>query len=298
MPLSSLLSGSDAMADLVATAASRVASVHLRHGRHLTAPLWRDDLAIVSEQALPRRDAFPVQIAGAEPGEAQLLGRDDATNIALLKVPGLAAITPEAGTARPGALAVAIGVTRDGAETARLGAVNQAGPAWQSQHGGRIDAYLRLDKTLSQSEEGGPALDAAGKVIGMTTFGPRGQVLVIPHATIERVLPSLADGGHVARGYLGATLQPVAIPDLGDGGQGHGLMVMAAAEGSPVAAASLLPGDILLKVDGDVIGRVSRLSAKLGPDSIGKALTLTLLRGGAVVVASITPSVRPAECAR
>ncbi|MBW8880852.1 MAG: serine protease [Asticcacaulis sp.] len=296
MTLQSLPHISEALADLVATASSRVASVHLRHGRHLTATLWRDDLAIVSEQALPRRDVFPVQVGGAEPVEAQLLGRDDATNIAVLKIPGLVATAPEAGTARPGALAIAVGVTRDGAAPARLGAVNQAGPAWQSQHGGRIDAYIRLDLTLSQSEEGGPALDAAGGVIGMTTFGPRGQVLVIPHATIERVLPALAEGGHVARGYLGATLQPVALPDLGsDDGQGRGLMVMAAAEGSPAAAAGLLPGDIVLRVDGDRVGHVSRLASKLGPESIGRALILTLLRGGAVIDTSLTPTERPAE---
>jgi len=59
----------------------------------------------------------------------------------------------------------------------------------------------------------GPFFDAAGACLGMSTFGPRGQVIVIPTATIERIVPLLLKDGRIARGWLGVALQAVAVPD-------------------------------------------------------------------------------------
>jgi len=77
----------------------------------------------------------------------------------------------------------------------RLGVVNLAGPEWASSAGGRIDRYIVLDLRLARAEEGGPVLDAAGGRLGITTFGPRAKVLVIPAATIERIVPALLRTG-------------------------------------------------------------------------------------------------------
>ncbi len=289
---------SDAIADQVESAAPRVAALQMRHGRHLTATLWRDDLAIASEQTLPRRDTFPVTLPGGVETEATVLGRDDGTNIALLRLAISTGLeTPEAGTARTGALALAIGARKDGTATACLGVVNSVGPAWHSQHGGRIDAYIKVDLGMAMSEEGGPVLDGRDgtRIVGISTFGPRGQVLVIPHATIERVIPGLSSDGHVARGWLGAGLQPVAVPDLADERSGRGFMVMSTSSGGPAEAAGLVPGDIVIAIAGQPVGRISRLASLLGPESIGQPLDLRVLRGGVVQTLSVTVAERPAE---
>ena len=64
----------------------------------------------------------------------------------------------------------------------------------------------------SRAEEGGPVVDAAGRLIGMATAGPRGRALVIPHATIARAVQTLLAHGTLRGGWLGVGLQPVSIP--------------------------------------------------------------------------------------
>ncbi len=269
---------SDSLADEVARMSPRVAAIGLRHGRHLTATVWKDDLIVASEQALPRRDTFPVRLQGGE-AEATVVGRDDASNIALLRLSsGTALETPAEGILRTGGLALALGARANATATACLGVVNSAGPAWRSQRGGRIDAYIKLDLGMAAHEEGGPAVDGKGGVAGMTTFGPNGQVLVIPHATIARVVPVLLSGGPARRGWLGAALQPVAVPEIGEVPAGRGFMVMSVTAGGPAEAAGLTPGDIVVAVDGKPAGRLEGLIAELDADSIGRTLALSVLR--------------------
>ncbi len=291
---------SNALSDQVAASAPRVVALQMRHGRHLTATRWRDDLVIASEQSLPRRDAFPVILADGSETEATLIGRDDASNIALLRLAAAGAVeTPAPGTARTGALVLAVGARRDGLATACLGVVNQTGPAWTSQAGGRIDAYIKVDLGMSPSEEGGPVLDPDGGVIGVSTLGPRGHVIVIPHATIERVIPQLLDGGSVARGWIGAALQPIAVPDVDEDLPARGFMIMSVVEDGPAALAGLNPGDIVITADGRPIGRLQGLSAHLA-GRIGQTLDLGVVRplnarGERVETITLTVAERPAQ---
>ena len=161
--------------------------------------------------------------------------------------------------------------------------------------GGRIDALLRLDARLG-ADEGGPVLDAAGRLLGMSTAGPRGRTLVIPAATIERVVDPLLSGGRIARGWLGLALQPVAIPSglRAAAGQEAGMMVMSLATDGPAEKAGVLPGDILLDVDGAPTLSARALAAKLGPDRVGQTAQLRLLRAGAAHTLSAMVAPRPA----
>ncbi len=285
---------SEAIADATEATSQRLVALHMRHGRHLTATVWRDDLIVASEQILPGRDRFPARLGDGSETEAVVVGRDDGTNIAVLRLTqGTGLGEPEAGVARLGAFALALGTQRDGAATAALGIVGRVGAAWTSSHGGRIDQYLRLDLGLSQAEEGGPVLDASGRLIGVSVFGPRGEVLVIPHATLSRVVPQIEASGRVARGWLGAGLQPVAAPGAADARPGRGLLVVSVADDGPAAIAGLVPGDIITAVAGEPVGRMTGLIRRLGPDSIGTPVELTLLRGGETIVRTLTVTERP-----
>ena len=296
-PLAAL---SNALSDQVAASAPRLVALQMRYGRHLTATRWRDDLVIASEQSLPRRDAFPVILAGGAETEAAVVGRDETTNIALLRLATAGALeTPQPGTARTGALALAVGARKDGLATACLGVVNQTGPAWTSQAGGRIDAYIKVDLGMTVSEEGGPVLDPDGGVIGLSTLGPRGHVIVIPHATIERVIPQLLDGGAVARGWIGAALQPIAVPDVDEDLPPRGFMIMSVVEGGPAAEAGLNPGDIVITAGGQPVGRVHGLSAHIA-GHIGQTLDLGIVRplkpkGERVETVTLTITERPTK---
>src|SRR5437588_1629513 len=243
-----LVQFSSALAARAAVVRGAIAAIRLADGRHLSATLWQADVAIASEQSLPRRDEFEVVLAGGAVANAKLAGRDPGTNIAALRLERPVDLQPATtnGEATAGALALAYGADGAGGVRARLGVVNTAAPEWASSAGGRIDRYIVLDIALARAEEGGPVLDAAGARLGITTFGPRGRVLVIPSATIERVLPALLKDGRVARGWLGIGLQPVAVPDAlkEQAGQPGGAMVMSIAADSPAAKAGLVAGDI------------------------------------------------------
>ncbi len=154
-----------------------------------------------------------------------------------------------------------------------------------------------LDTRLNRAEEGGPVLDANGARLGITTFGPRRQVLVIPSATIARVVPLLLTEGRVARGWLGVALQPVAVPDAlrETAAQTSGLMVMQLAENGPCANAGVLAGDIILSVDGEPARPFRRIAQRLGPDSIGRQAQLKLVRGGQILSVAATIAARPAN---
>jgi S1-C subfamily serine protease len=259
--------------------------------------VWQSGIVVTSEQALPRRDDFELVAPGGSILKATIAGRDPSTNVAILKpAEQLAAPSIAAGEARTGAVALAIGSDGAGGASARLGLVNLAGPEWHSSRGGLIDRRIVLDVRLARREEGGPVFDAAGACLGMSTFGPRGQVIVIPTATIERVVPQLAKNGRVARGWLGVALQAVAVPDAlrESADQSSGLMVMSVVDNGPAAQAGILAGDIILSVDGTSAHRFRRLARHFGADSIGRKAELRLIRSGAVMTVQTTIAERQA----
>jgi S1-C subfamily serine protease len=293
-----LVQASDALTARAQAAVPAVIAVRGKDGRHVSGIAWAADLVVTSEQTLSRRDGFDVVLPGGTVVAATVAGRDTGTNVALLRLPQ-AAQTPVYVTAEPkvGALALVYGSDGQGGVTARHGAIREAGPAWSSSRGGTIDRRITLDIRLARSEEGGPVFDARGALIGMSTFGPRGQVLTIPQATIARIVPLLARDGRVARGWLGVKLQPVEVPDALRDAAGHraALMAMSVAEGGPAAAAGVLAGDIILAIGDAPARRLRRVLAQLGPDSIGRALPLQIIRGGALQSLTLTVSARPTE---
>ena len=291
-----LVQFSDALAARVEFTKPTVVALRLAHERYVSGIVWRPDAIVASEQSLPRRDEFEVVIAGGAVTTAKVAGRDSSTNIAVLRVQEpLASSSITTSEARAGAVVIAIGADGTGGASARLGVVNTAGPEWHSSRGGLIDRRIALDVRLARSEEGGPIFDAAGSCIGMSTFGPHGQVLVIPAATIDRIVPTLLKDGRVARGWLGVTLQAVAVPDAlrETIDQSSGLMVMSVVENGPAAQAGIVAGDIILSVDQTSTHRFRKIARYFGSESIGRKAELRVIRSGTVVTVKTTIAERP-----
>jgi S1-C subfamily serine protease len=267
---------SAALAALVAKAAPGVVSVHSQRSRS-SGFVWRVGLIVTADEALSEEGKVAVTLPGGETEPAQVMGRDPTSNVAVLRVDrsDLPLVSLSGSPVATGALAVAIGA-EDGASTAALGVVSRLAGPWRSLRGGEIDARIELDLALRRSGEGGLALDAAGRAFGMAVFGPRRRVLVIPSATIERVATTLQSHGRIARGYLGLGLQPVAI----DGSDRSGAMVMSVDPEGPGAKAGIYQGDILVAWNDEPIANVQSLLRALGPDSVGRTITLGLRRGG------------------
>jgi S1-C subfamily serine protease len=251
--------------------------------------VWRAGRVVTSDEGVAEDGEVRIALPGGETVAAEIVGRDPSTAVALLKIEradlrpvAMAAVVPS-----PGALVVAAGAEA-GAPIAALGLVALARGPWQSLRGGEIDARIELDARLRRTAEGGLALNAAGQAFGMTVFGPRRRVLVIPAATLSRVAARLEAHGRIPRGYLGLGLQPVTIE-----GGGSGIMVMSVDPKGPGAAAGIHQGDVLVSWDSKPVGGLQPLLRSLGPDSVGKLLVLELRRGGETRQAKLQIGERP-----
>ena len=193
-----------------------------------------------------------------------------------------------------GSLAVVVGADTAGAPTGRLAMVHAAGPAWYSQAGGHIDGLIRLDVRLG-ADEGGAVLGANGALLGLATAGPRRRAMVIPAATIAKVIDALLAGGRVERGWMGVGLQSVALAAAlaAQSGQRRGAMVLQLVEDGPAARAGIQPGDILLGIDGLVFGQGRRIVSLMGPERIGQPAVVRLARGHSLHEFTVIITARP-----
>ena len=279
---------SAAFARLVGIAAPSVVAVKSAHSRS-SGFFWRPGLIVTADEALSEEGDATVTLPSGESLAARLVGRDHTTDIAVLRVErsDLPAIQFETKPVPVGALTIAVGAD-DGAPTAALGVVSRSTGPWWSLRGGEITARIELDLRMRQSAEGGLAIDATGRTIGMTVFGPRRRVLVIPSATIERVAARLEKHGHIPRGYLGLGFQLVAVE-----GGGRGVMIMNVEPEGPGAKAGVHQGDTIVTWNGEPIRHVRSLLRALGPDSVGQTVTLGLRRGGETKNVALTIAERP-----
>jgi S1-C subfamily serine protease len=279
---------SAAFVRLVGIAAPGIVTVQSDRSRS-SGFFWRPGLIVTADEALSEEGDIAITLPSGDPIAAKLVGRDHTTDIALLRVDrsDLPPVPLESPPVAVGALAIVVG-SEDGAPTAAFGVVSRSAGPWCSLRGGEIDARIELDLRMRRSAEGGLAIDATGRAIGMTVFGPRRRVLVIPSTTIQRVAARLEKYGHIPRGYLGLGFQLVAIE-----GGGRGVMVMNVDPQGPGAKAGVHQGDVIVTWNGEPIRHVRSLLRALGPDSVGQTVTLGLRRGGETKDVQLTIGARP-----
>jgi S1-C subfamily serine protease len=279
---------SAALQGTVASLAPSVVSI-VSDGMRASGFVWRAGLIVTSNEGLAEEGEVRATLPGGEERVAQLAGRDPSTAIALLRIErqDLRPVAMAAAIPSPGALVIAVGAEA-GEATAAFGMVSIRRGPWQSIRGGDIDARVELDARLRRTGEGGLAVNSAGQAFGMTVAGPRRRVLVIPSITINRVAARLETHGRIVRGYLGLGLQPVTAE-----GGGGAIMVMSVDPKGPGAAAGIHQGDVLVIWDGAPVSKLQPLLRSLGPDSVGKVITIDLRRGGQLQQAKLQIGERP-----
>ncbi|HEX6738297.1 MAG TPA: trypsin-like peptidase domain-containing protein [Vicinamibacteria bacterium] len=297
MSTEALLAISDGLADLVEAAGPSVVRVEGRRGTPASGVVFGDDVVVTAHHVLEWDEDVAVGLADGGAAEAQLVGRDPGTDLAVLRVKAGGLKAPqwsEPDGLRPGHLVVA--VSRPGSRVrAGLGMVSARGGAWRTHGGGRLDHDIRVDVSLHPGFSGGLAVDARGRALGMSTAGlARSVAVVVPAATLQRVAGSLLKHGHLRRGYLGVGLQPVRLPAnaAAAAGQDAGLLVVGVEPGSPADRAGVLLGDVVLALDAEALRHPADLLPLLEEDRIGAAGTLRLLRAGEVRDLAVTVGVR------
>jgi len=284
---------SEATESLVAAAAARVVSVDGRDRRGSSGLIYARGIVVTAEEALERDDAIEITLPDGKTTSATLVGRDSSTDIAVLRydasdAPEALAIAP---APKAGGLVVAVG--RSGkTTTAALGSIGAVGDSWRSMEGGLIDTFLRVDVGLTATAEGGALVDTDGRLVGMPVFGPRGRVIAIPGATIKRIVDQIVAKGSISRGYVGVGVQPVNLGEAGDK-PSRGAVVVSLDKNGPAKAAGILLGDILERWDGEPLGGPRGLVDRLGPDSVGRKISLGIVRGGKNHDLSLTVAERP-----
>ena len=285
---SSFAALSASLAELAAATTPSIVEVQSHHSL-ASGFVWREGLVITPDETLADEGSIEIEESDGTVRNATLIGRDAATDIALLRVEGLKA--PVAALAsvavRPGALALIVAAA-DSAPLLAFGGIAAVGPAWQSMRGGTINARIELDLRLRRRAEGGLAVDGDGGAFGMAVRGPRGRTLIIPAATIERVAAQLLAHGRVSVAYLGAGLKDVPLDD-----GGHGGMVMTLDREGPAARAGLHQGDIILSWSGHRIEHVGALLQALRATPVGSEVMVVLRRGGAELGVRVTIGDRP-----
>ncbi|HJZ49030.1 MAG TPA: trypsin-like peptidase domain-containing protein, partial [Roseiflexaceae bacterium] len=229
---------SNQMADAIEHVRPALVLVNGRQRQAASGIVFAPEHVLTADHVIEREDDLTIETDDGRSLPAQLAGRDPVSDLALLKVAGLA-IEPAAPTnaqARVGQIVLAVGRPSNNGPMASLGIVSAVGGPLRTARGTLLDQFIQIDATPYPGFSGGPLIDPTGAVIGILTTGLiNGVPLVVPAAAAWRTAETLAQQGHIKRGYLGISSQPVELPEAQRGAskQASGLLIVRVEPNSP-----------------------------------------------------------------
>lgn len=236
---------------------------------------------------------------------ARLIGRDEASDLAVLKISAPKALPfvkfGDSRSARVGDWVIAIGNPFGLGGTVTSGIISAV--YRNTGSGSAYDRYLQTDASINRGNSGGPMFDMRGQVIGINNaiFSPTGGSVgigfAIPAEIAAPIVEKLKAGQAIERGYLGVRIQPVN-EDLADSlGIPHnrGEFVQAIEPGQPAANAGMRAGDVVVRVDGKDVSRDQTLSYIVANIAPGKRIPVEVIRDGKRVTLNAVVGRRPSE---
>jgi S1-C subfamily serine protease len=285
----------------------------------------RDGTILTNAHVVAGATKVTVQFADKHVVDARILGRDESTDLAVLKVSATQGeLQPlslgSSGNIQVGDPTIAIGNPFGLERTLTTGVVSATKRTIQAPNGFEIDGVIQTDAAINPGNSGGPLLDATGRVIGINSQietggsggGSVGIGFAIPIDTAKRLVPELARTGKVDRGFLGiedpltidSSLSDLNLP------VDHGVLVQTVAPGSPADKAGIKGGDIVARVDGnevrlggDIITAVDGKSVRTGDNLLnqiarrkqGDKVKIDVLHDGRKLTVEVTLAARPTQ---
>src|SRR5216683_3209924 len=236
-----------------------------------------------------KADSITVTLADGRKLPAKMVGGDEKTDLALIKVESdkpLPYVTfADATKVRVGQPVMAVGNPFGLGGTVTTGIVSARG---RDIHSGPFDDYIQTDAAINRGNSGGPLFDIDGKVIGINTaiFSPTGGNIglgfAIPSSLAEPVVIQLKTSGRVERGLLGVQIQPVSseiAQSMSLNGE-KGALVADVTADSPALAAGIKSGDVIKSVDGKNIETIRDLTRMISAVKPGTSVKLGVWRDG------------------
>lgn len=229
--------------------------------------------------------------------DAELIGADKATDLAVLKITatGLSQVEiVDSDTLRTGDMAFAVGYPLGLDQTLTMGVISGLG---RSGLGDAVEDYIQTDAAVNSGNSGGPLLDSRGRLIGINTSilsggggGNDGIAFAVPTRIMMFVVDQLRATGEVKRGQSGAIVGSLTAKRARDLGLSivRGAVVDDVMPGSPAEAAGLRRGDIILKIQDRTVANAGSVLATVGVATPGTPLTLVYQRGGRENAATLT----------
>ena len=247
-----------------------------------------DGYLVTNNHVIKDASEVTVKFSDGRELDAQVIGTDPKTDLALLKIDSDEKFTPikfANDKPRVGDWVVAVGNPFGLGGTVTTGIISAAG---RDIGAGPYDDFLQIDAPINRGNSGGPAFNLKGEVIGVNTaiFSPSGGSVgigfAIPASTAEEIIADLRDDGSVTRGWLGVQIQNVSEDIASSIGldKPTGTLVAAVTEGSPAGKSGLRTGDTILKVDGAEIKGPKELSRAVAKIEPGTSVEMTVFRDG------------------
>ena len=249
-------------------------------------------IVVTNNHVIAEADEVRVTLNDDTTYEAEILGRDPKTDLAVLRIDAprqLPAVSwGDSNRARVGDWILAIGNPYGLENTVTVGIISARGRVINA---GPYDDFLQTDASINRGNSGGPMFNVDGEVIGINTaiFSPSGGSVgigfAIPTALARPLIDQLVEYGRPRRGWLGVRIQTVT-DEIAEGlsmSEAKGALVAGVTDNGPAKNAGIEPGDVILTFDGKAVVEMRKLPRLVAETRIGKDVAVEVWRKGRLV---------------